>query len=118
MNSFTATNLTTGAINITVQPTALAGFRGSDPIGWRNVTITTGAEQVSLTRGFWLDRGPAVLTAVAPNYGAQGQTLVLNITGQDTHFVNGLTTASFSGSGINAGAVSVTNATSARTLII
>ena len=67
------------------------------------MTLTTGAEVVTLTNGFTVTNGTPVLTHVNPNTGQQGQTgESIALTGQFTHWVQGTTTASF-GSGDHGG---------------
>ena len=57
--------------------------------------------------------GQAVLTSVTPSSGQQGQTnLDVVINAQFSHFVNGVTTAGFSGNGISVNSVTVTSPTS------
>ncbi len=57
--------------------------------------------------------GPAALTSVAPSTGQQGTTLDVVVNGQSTNFVNGVTTAGFSGTGISVNSVTVSSPTSA-----
>jgi len=70
--------------------------------GPRNVTVITGTEVVTLPNGFMVTAPvivPALIT-VSPNSGQQGQqNLSVSLTGQNTHFAQGTTTASF-GTGI------------------
>jgi hypothetical protein len=57
--------------------------------------------------------GSAALLSVTPQSGQQGQTnLNVVVAGQFTNFVNGVTTAGFSGTGISVNSVTVTNPTS------
>src|SRR3989442_13122806 len=81
--------------------------------GTRNVTLTTGAEVVTLNNGFTVTAGTPVLQTVNPNAGQQGQqNLSVNLTAQFTHFVQGTTTASF-GAGITVASLTVNSATTA-----
>lgn len=52
------------------------------------------------------------ITGVNPNQGNRGQTLNITITGADTHFVNGSSAASFSGTGITVNSTTVSSSTS------
>jgi len=84
--------------NVVVQsPTSLTVDLAIDPlaqIGARTVTVTTqltgGAEIVS-GQLFSVVAGPAIISAISPSTGNQGQTVVLQITGQNTHWQQGLT---------------------------
>jgi len=88
-------------------------------LGPRNVTVMTGTEVVTLTNGFMV-RAPVIvptLITVSPNSGQQGQqNLSVSLTGQNTHFAQGITTASF-GTGITIVSLTVGSATSA-TLVL
>ena len=105
VNSFTAIDSVTGLMNVTVSPLAYVD-------GWpcRSLIVTTNTEQVTLPSQFCVTRGAAVVTNVNPNAATQGQTLTVQVSGQNTHFVQGLTTANF-GPGINAGNVVVSSPT-------
>ncbi len=104
VNSLTVTNATSATANITIAAGAAAGAR--------IVTLTTGSEVVRLTGGFTITRPPAIVS-VNPNTGQAGQTLAsVTVTGQNTHFVQGTTTASF-GAGITVNSLIVSSATSA-----
>jgi hypothetical protein len=77
------------------------------------VTLTTGAEVVTLTNGFTVTAGTPVLTTVNPNTGQQGQqNESVSLTGQFTHWVQGATTATF-GAGITVNSVTMSDATHA-----
>ena len=103
VNSVTVNSLTSATANITISPTAFTGGR--------TVTVTTGSEAVSNT--FGVTAGPAALSSLTPNTASQGQSnLDIAVTGQTTHFVNGVTTASFGGD-ITVNTVTVTSATTA-----
>jgi len=53
------------------------------------------------------------ITAITPTSAYQGQTLNVNIVGQNTHFVNGPSATTFSGTGITVNSTTVTDATHA-----
>jgi hypothetical protein len=101
VNSVTVQNAASLQADITVQPTAA--------LGYRNVSVTTGSEAVSLVNGFQVTTGPAAISALTPATGAQGASLSVAVTGSQTHFANGVTTATFGG-GINVTGISVTDA--------
>ena len=102
VNSVTVESATSATVNITISPTAFTGAR--------TVTVTTLTEAVH--NSFAITAGPAVLTTVGPNGAQQGQqNLSLTVTGQGTHFVQGVTSASFGDITVNT--VTVTSATTA-----
>ncbi len=84
--------------NVVVQnATSLTVDLAIDPlaqIGGRTVTVTTqltgGAEIVS-GHLFSAVAGPAIISAISPSRGNQGQEVILQITGVDTHWQQGLT---------------------------
>src|SRR5207244_249031 len=81
-------------------------------LGGRTLTVTTGAEVVSLANAFTVSSGAPMLLTVSPNTGQQGQqNLNVQVTGQFTNFVQGTTLASF-GAGVSVNSVTVANATS------
>ncbi len=105
INSLTVNSATSATANITVQ--------NGTALGARTVTMTTGAEVASLVNGFSVTAGAATVVSVTPNSGQQGQTLAsVAIVGQNTHFVQGTTVASF-GAGITINSLTVNSATSA-----
>jgi len=108
VNTFTAQDSNTGVMNVSVSPLA--------PVlvlpGCASLTITTGTEQVGLTDQFCVQPGPAALANINPSSAIQGSTPTVTVTGQNTHFMSGVTTASF-GTGVTAGAVNVSSPTSA-----
>jgi hypothetical protein len=70
--------------------------------GPRTVTIETGGEQLSLANGFTVLPNPATLVTIQPDTASRGQNLTVIVTGQNTHFNQGTTQASF-GAGIGVG---------------
>ena len=103
VNSLTVTSPTSATANITINPTAFTGGR--------TVSMTTGGEVV--TSAFTVTAGPAVLTGLTPNSAQQGQSnVVIAVTGQNTHFVQGVTTAFF-GNDVTVNLLTVTSPTSA-----
>jgi len=87
--------------------------------GPRNVTVTTGTEVVTLPNGLMVTAPvivPALVT-VLPNSGQQGQqNLSVSLTGQNTHFAQGITIASF-GTGITVVSLTVSSQTSATAVL-
>jgi hypothetical protein len=108
VNSFTAQDSNTGVMNVSVSPLTpvlvLPGCAG--------LTITTGTEQVGLANQFCVQAGPATLTNISPSSAIQGSTPTVTVTGQSTHFIAGVTTASF-GAGVNVSSVNVLSPTTA-----
>jgi hypothetical protein len=102
----TATSLT-----VPVSITAAAS------LGVTNVTVTTGIEVVTQTNGFAVTAGNPVLLSTSPNAAQQGQqNLSVTITGQFTHFVQGITTANF-GAGITVASLTPVSPTSATAVL-
>ena len=109
INSVTVNNATSATVSITITPTTNTGLR--------NVTMTTGAEVVTLTNGFNVTAGPAVISSLTPNNANQGANNVgIAIVGTNTNFVQGTTTVSFGGL-ITVNSLTVNSATSATAVI-
>jgi hypothetical protein len=104
VNTVTVTGLTSATVNVSIAPDAAPGAR--------TLTVITGAEVLSRTDAFLVLPSVAAVASVSPAAGAQGQLLDVTITGQGTHFVDGLTTATF-GPDIVVNSVRVDGATSA-----
>ena len=102
---------TATSVTVNVSITAAAA------LGATSVTVTTGAEVVTLASGFTVIVGgvPAI-TQVSPNTGQQGSNLLLSITGQNTHWVQGTTLALF-GSAITVQTLTINTATTATASI-
>jgi hypothetical protein len=98
VNSVTYNSATSLTANLTVQPTAT--------LGYRTVAVTTGAQAVSSATLFQVTAGPAAIASLSPNTGGQGLSVTVLVTGSQTHFSQGTTTASFGG-GISITGVSV-----------
>ena len=72
-----------GATQLTASIAVTAGAS----VGVRTVTATTGGEVATLVDGFSVTAAPpATLTSVTPSAGQQGETLLLTIVGENTHF--------------------------------
>ena len=102
------------------------------PSGLYSLTITTtglpvdllhpqGTEQIILNNVFNVTQGAAIITYVNPTSGVQSSTTGITVTGQNTSFATGVTTALFSTSGclvptpagINVNSVTASSLTSA-----
>ena len=118
VNSVTVSSGTLLTANITV---------GDDAsLGLHNVSVTTGSEQATefvpgpltvVSSAAALGGGPSI-ASISPTLGALGQTLDVAIVGQNTSFADGVSTASFSGSGITVQSTQVTDATHASAHIV
>jgi hypothetical protein len=116
VNSVSVTDSSHATANITVSPTTT--------LGWRNVTVTTGTQNVTLNNAFQVTVGPAAIQGpLNPNSGAQNTSLTVIVTGYATHFnstgcspTNPCTTASFGG-GIQVTGITVTDAEHATVAI-
>jgi hypothetical protein len=100
VDSINAISLYSLQVNLTVSPTAATGLR--------NVSVTTGAESVSLGNAFSVTTGPAAIASLSPSTGAQGGTYSVVVTGSQSHFAQGVTAASFSG-GATVNSITVTD---------
>ena len=97
VNSLLVTGATTATANVTVTDDA--------PVTFHTVSVTTGGEVASEsgTGLFLVAARPAprpLVTAINPTAARQGQTLDITITGENTHFVDGVSVASFNKTGI------------------
>jgi hypothetical protein len=101
VNSINVTTATTLQANITVQPTAA--------VGYRDVSVTTNSEVVGLSNGFQVTTGPAAIVLLSPAAGGQGNSVTMQVTGSQSHFASGVTTATFGG-GIQVTGITVTDA--------
>ncbi len=64
-------------------------------VGYRNLTVSTGAQVLTLSNAVYVSPGPAVVNSVSPSTGGQGGTYALTITGINTHWQQGVTSLSF-----------------------
>ncbi len=104
------TGITVGAVTF-VNATQLSvpfTISGTAALGATNVTVTTSGG-TSNPLPFQVNPPVPTLTAVSPNYGAQGATVTVALAG--TNFVNGATAVSVANTGITMGAVTFVNAT-------
>ncbi len=108
VNSVTFNSTTSLTANVTVQPTAT--------LGNRTITVTSGTEVDSSPSLFKVTAGPAAIASLSPNSGGQGQSVTMLVTGSQTHFSAGTTTASFGG-GISVTGISVIDALHANVTV-
>jgi len=86
--------------------------------GPRSVLVRGASETAILTGGFEIEPSAASITGVNPGFGVQGaSSLSVAITGSGTNFVNGVSVASFSGSGISVVSTTVASSTSATATV-
>ena len=86
--------------------------------GTRSVLVRGASETAILTGGFEIEQPAVSITEVNPVFGIQGATsLSVAITGSGTNFVNGVSVASFSGSGITVVSTTVSGTTSATATV-
>jgi bacillolysin len=85
INSVTVTDATHATAMISIAPDAA--------VGARDVLVTTGGEVAAKSNGFTVTRAP-LIRLVSPNRGMRGLFMSIAVTGQFTHFAQGVTTAS------------------------
>ncbi len=72
------------------------------PVGYRNLTVTTGTQVLGINNAVYISPGPAVINSVSPNTGGQGVNLpAVQINGTNTHWVHGTTILNFPGVLVN-----------------
>src|SRR6267142_1825527 len=110
----TVTSLT---VNSPTTAIAIVNIGPAVPTGSHDVTLTTGAEMVTLSGGFTVTAGTPVLLTVTPNTGQQGQqNLSVNLVATFTQFFQGTTMATF-GAGITVASLTVNTATTATAVL-
>src|SRR6185437_7539093 len=103
-------------VNSQTSATVVLNISTAARTGARNVQFVTGSEVVTLINGFSVTTAP-LLQRVAPNAAQQGtQNLSVSITGTNTHFAQGTTTASFE-AGIAVVSTTVSSATTLSAVI-
>ena len=71
------------------------------PVGYRNVTVTSGTQELSLDYVLYISPGPAVINSVTANSAGQGATLSVTINGINTNWLQGVTALTFQNVVIN-----------------
>jgi IPT/TIG domain len=104
VNSTTVSDSTHATANITIDPAATRDLR--------EVNVLTGSETPEPCDWGFQVRGPYI-EWMDPNIGFLGETLDVEITAQGTHFVNGVSSATFTGEGITINSTNVIDATHA-----
>jgi hypothetical protein len=105
VNSCTRQDDTHCTVNITVS--------NACPIGAYDVRVTTGVEVADIEGGLTVTAVQPRILRVSPQSGARGQSMNVQINAADTHFVQGRSAASFSGSGITVHSTAVSTPTRA-----
>jgi hypothetical protein len=109
--------VSTVAVSDSTHLTAQIQISSVAALGTRTITVTTGTEVVTLVDGFMVTAGAPILVTVKPNTGQQAQqNLRVDLTGQFTNWVQGVTTASF-GAGITVNSLTISSATSATAVL-
>jgi len=103
VSGLTAGSATSLTANFVITAGALTGSR--------TVTVTTGAEIVTMTFSVNASAGVASIS-VAPLSGTAGTSVPVTITGTNTHFATATSSITVSGSGVTASNVTVASATS------
>ena len=75
----------------TAQITVLANA----PLGYHVAGMTTGGEYVALTQALNIQQGTPALVISSPNAGGQGTTFNVQVVATQTHWQQGVTTASY-----------------------
>jgi len=110
---FAGLNVSSLTVNSATSATAVVNIDPAAPLGTGSVTVTTGAEVAALNNGFTVAAGTPMVTQVSPHTGYPGeQNVTVAVAGQFTHWVQGVTTASF-GPGIAVAALTINSAASA-----
>jgi len=101
-----------GAVQVTSPQslTVTGSVQATTYVGWRNLTVTNGAQVLGLNNAFYVSPGPAVINSVVANSGGQGVTLpAVQINGTNTNWVQGVTTLTFPGVLVNSFTVNSPN---------
>lgn len=124
MTEWTADSVVTAGSGVTVSdvtivsPTTITATVAVDPgasIGFRPITVSTGSDSETLERALFVAETETAVPSIATidiTNGLAGDTLTIELTGQNTNFIDGTTMATF-GSGINVDSVTVTGPTTA-----
>ncbi|MGB0063168.1 MAG: Ig-like domain-containing protein, partial [Terracidiphilus sp.] len=94
VNSVTANGFGSLVANVTVEPTA--------SLGYRTVSVVTGAEAVQIVNAFDVITGPAAIASLSPASGKQNTSLTVLVTGSQTHFCDNVAVVCQNGSPITA----------------
>ncbi len=68
------------------------------PVGYYNLTVSTGTQVLGINNAVYVSPGPAVVNSLSPNIGDQGVNLpAVQINGINTHWAQGTTQLVFNG---------------------
>ncbi|HEV7505266.1 MAG TPA: vWA domain-containing protein [Thermoanaerobaculia bacterium] len=93
-------------------------------LGFRALTVTSGAIELILPQALSIVEelspggGIPLIALVSPSNGTRGSTVTVQITGLNTHFVAGVTTAQVSGTGVSVLSTMVTSPTQASVQLL
>ena len=105
------------AVSSATSATALLNIGSTATTGARTITLTTGSEVDTLTNGFTVTSSTATILSVNPSSGQENQqNLSVSIIGQNTHFVQGTSQASF-GTGVTVTSLTVNSSTNAAAIL-
>ena len=111
-------NVTNVAVVDSTHATLSIAISSTAQTGLRTLCLATLGENVGYGNAFTVLSATPTLNGVSPVSGEQGQSLTLNIIGQFTHWVQGVTTATF-GQGITVQSLAIDpNGTSATAIVL
>lgn len=128
MTAWTVDSVVTAGSGVTVSDvvfisptmiTATVAVDSGASIGFRPITVATGTDSETLDRALFVAETETAVPSIATidvTNGVAGDTLTIELTGQNTNFVDGTTVATF-GDGINVDSVTVTGPTNAVVVI-
>ncbi|MCC6143238.1 MAG: VWA domain-containing protein, partial [Candidatus Hydrogenedentes bacterium] len=114
VNSFTVVSATEGRVDITIDEL-------NTTLGFHSVTVTTDGESASefvpgpflVTTTALAESIPRIVSA-NPEMGAPGQSLIVSVVGENTHFEEGVSVGAFSDEGVTVNDTSVISETEAQ----
>ena len=99
----------TGPTSMTVEGYALP----TTPVGYYNLTVSTGTQMLGINNAVYVSPGPAVVNSLSPNIGDQGVNLpAVQINGINTHWAQGTTQLVFNGNPVLINSFTVNSPTS------
>ena len=111
-------NVTNVSVSDAAHATLSVAISTTAQTGLRTLCLATQGENVGFGNAFTVLSATPTLNGVSPVSGVQGQSLTLNIIGQFTHWVQGVTTATF-GQGITLQDLTIDpNGTSATAVVM
>ncbi len=114
VNTVTPISATQLQANITVQPTTTLGYR---PVSVTTTGTPSGTQAIGSSTLFQVVAGPAAIAGLSPASGGQGNSVTVLVTGSQTNFTSGVTTASFGEGAIKVTGISVVDLTHANVTV-